>query len=106
MSDTYQAVYDAVRSRLTNCDVGETVRSAVHLDGSHAIAVIQQELCYAAASMSAPSVLYRPKLRHDGDKWCAIYGDNLKEGIAGFGNTPAEAMAAFDKAWASTEGMR
>lgn len=29
----------------------------------------------------------------DGDKWCALYGEDLQSGIAGFGNTPFLAMA-------------
>ena len=28
----------------------------------------------------------------DGDKWCALLGDNLQEGLAGFGDTPSEAL--------------
>ncbi len=55
----------------------------------------------AAQCAQAPSVLYRPRLMADGTKWCALYGDNLQEGVAGFGDTPAEAMHEFDKAWAS-----
>lgn len=47
-----------------------------------------------------PSVLYRPDLSIDGDQWCALYGSNLVNGVAGFGSTPQEAMQAFDKAWA------
>ena len=46
-----------------------------------------------------PSVLYRPRLFLDGNAYCALYGDNLQEGCAGFGATPAEAMADFDRAW-------
>lgn len=46
-----------------------------------------------------PSVLFRPRLFPDGDRWCALYGDNLQEGVAGFGSTPAGAMADFDQAW-------
>lgn len=46
-----------------------------------------------------PSVLYRPRLFVDGNQWCALYGDNLHDGVAGFGNSPAEAMHAFDEAW-------
>ena len=46
-----------------------------------------------------PSVMYRPSLSPDGDQWCALYGENLQEGVAGFGRTPAEAMADFDQAW-------
>lgn len=29
----------------------------------------------------------------DGDQWCALYGANLQDGIAGFGNTPFQAAA-------------
>ena len=29
----------------------------------------------------------------DGDQWCALYGEDLQAGIAGFGNTPFLAMA-------------
>lgn len=29
----------------------------------------------------------------DGDQWCALYGEDLQVGIAGFGNTPFLAMA-------------
>lgn len=55
----------------------------------------------AAQCAQLPSVLYRPRLMADGTKWCALYGENLQEGVAGFGDTPEEAMYAFDKAWAS-----
>lgn len=55
----------------------------------------------AAQCAQLPSVLYRPRLMADGDMWCALYGDDLVSGIAGFGKTPAEAMHEFDKAWNS-----
>lgn len=32
------------------------------------------------------------KLSLDGDQWCALYGESLVEGQAGFGNTPIEAI--------------
>lgn len=28
----------------------------------------------------------------DGNQWCALYGEDLQTGIAGFGNTPFLAM--------------
>lgn len=60
-------------------------------------------ICEAAAviqgTMTAPHVIYKPVLQPDGDKWCALFGANLMVGVAGFGDTPAEAMAEFDKAW-------
>lgn len=40
--------------------------------------------------------LLRPKVFRDGDKWCALYGENIMEGISGFGNTAAEAVAEFE----------
>ena len=51
------------------------------------------------SEMIRPSVTMRPKLLLDGDKWCALYGENLAEGVAGFGESPAKACEAFDVAW-------
>ena len=31
----------------------------------------------------------------DGDQWCALLGENLQEGLGGFGNTPAEAIRSL-----------
>lgn len=28
----------------------------------------------------------------DGNKWCALLGEDLQEGLAGFGDTPSEAL--------------
>ena len=36
--------------------------------------------------------------------WCALFGENLQDGVAGFGETPAKAMWAFDVAWNSQNG--
>lgn len=99
MNDSYQAVYDAVRSRFFGCDAGQAIRDACHLDGSWAIESIRNEFLVAASAMQDPSVLYRPAISIDGNKWCALYGDNLQNGVAGFGDSPAEAMAAFNIAW-------
>jgi len=49
--------------------------------------------------MTEPSVLYRPSLTIDGDQWCALYGENLQDGVAGFGKSPELAMLAFNQAW-------
>ncbi|HET6788177.1 MAG TPA: hypothetical protein VFH49_09460 [Aquabacterium sp.] len=53
----------------------------------------------AAIEAQRPSVLFRPSLSVDGNQWCALYGDNLQDGVAGFGDSPEAAMAGFDKAW-------
>ena len=31
----------------------------------------------------------------DGNLWCALLGDNLQDGLAGFGETPAEALRSL-----------
>lgn len=99
MGDSYQAIYDATRSRLQNCDVGQAIRDAAHLDASFAIESVRNEFIFAAGRMMAPSAIYRPAISIDGNKWCALYGENLQDGVAGFGDSPAEAMDDFDRAW-------
>lgn len=58
-----------------------------------------QEACLTEQARRAPHVLMRPALTCEGTKWCALYGDDLMDGVAGFGDTPEEAMEAFDKEW-------
>ena len=43
--------------------------------------------------------LLRPNLYKDGDQWCCLYGENLQEGIAGFGSTPHLAVKNWRKEW-------
>lgn len=102
--DSYQAIYDAVRSRINNSDIGAAVETAFRdANISHyiecAFTVVGYEFANAAAKLSTPSAIYRPNLSMDGNQWCALYGENLQDGVAGFGDTPAKAMEAFDKAW-------
>jgi hypothetical protein len=53
----------------------------------------------AAAQYERPSVLYRPSLSIDGNQWCALYGENMQDGVSGFGDSPSAAMWDFDQAW-------
>jgi hypothetical protein len=73
MSDSYQAIYDAARSRISNGDVGSAIRDVAFsaFDISHTVAILQQEFSIAAAEMQRPSAIYRPILSRDGDQWCA-----------------------------------
>lgn len=41
--------------------------------------------------------LARLTLSLDGNMWCALYGTNLQDGVAGFGDTPDDAVAAFNR---------
>lgn len=99
MSDAYQAVYDATRSRIGSCSPADIIREVCHLDASFAIECVRQEFTAAAYEMQRPSAIYRPAIAPDGNQWCALYGANLQEGVAGFGDSPADAMADFDKNW-------
>lgn len=64
---------------------------------ANASAAAQHEA--AALEAQRPSVLWRPSVSIDGNKWCALYGDNLQDGVAGFGDSPAAAMVDFDRNW-------
>jgi hypothetical protein len=46
-----------------------------------------------------PSVMFRPKVFIDEGVWCALYGENLQDGVCGYGESPDKAMRAFDNAW-------
>lgn len=100
MSDTYQAIYDAVRSKISGGDIGRAFTDIARdaLDMSWARDQVRDEFMRTATEGQRPSVLFRPTLSQDGNAWLAIYGD-LPTGVVGTGSTPAEAMAAFDAAW-------
>lgn len=101
MTDSYQAIYDAVRSRISNGNIGDVVRDVASnaLDFSHARAMLQEQIWAVGCEMARPSVIFRPKVFPDGHLWCALYGENLAEGVSGFGDTPDLACHDFDKAW-------
>jgi len=46
---------------------------------------------------TAPSVLYQQSLEisKDGDEYCVLLGNNLMEGVSGFGKTMRSAMNNF-----------
>lgn len=72
------------------------------IDVSNDSYLARMAIVEACAFVSAPSVIYRPRIFKDGDQWCCLYGENLQEGVCGFGDTPEKACAAFNAAW-STE---
>lgn len=102
MSDSYQAIYDAVRSRISGGNISDAVDPALREAfgmANHHLSVVAQEYTSAAHEQQRPSVLFRPSLTIDGNQWCALYGDDLQSGVAGFGDSPALAMYDFDKSW-------
>lgn len=101
MSDTYQAVYDATRSRISPVSSHDVLERAARdaFDMGNARALLQEAIGMAGNEMVRPSAIYRPAISIDGNQWCALYGENLQDGVAGFGDTPDAAMRAFDQAW-------
>ena len=99
--ETYQAIYDAVRSRISGGNVGEAVAAVARqaFDISHSLACLTQDFTIAAMEMQRPFILLKPRMFPDGNHWCALYGENLQDGVCAFGDTPAEAAAQFDIAW-------
>ena len=58
------------------------------------------EMAFQAEVLRAsPHVLMRPAIYPDGNQWCALYGEDLVMGVAGFGDTPEQACADFDNNW-------
>ena len=67
---------------------------------------MQEATTIVQEEWTRPSVLFRPKVYRDGNAWCALYGNNLMEGVAAFGNTPDEATRRFDAVWISEHPSR
>ena len=59
----------------------------------------QESIQQANHERMRPAVLWKPRVFRDGNQWCALLGNNLQEGICGFGDSPADATYAFDKEW-------
>jgi hypothetical protein len=66
-------------------------------DYSTDVYLARMAIIEATALIAAPHTRLRPRIFPDGDKWCALYGENLMEGVSGFGATPYEACTEFDK---------
>ena len=59
---------------------------------------IDYSVSVEVAEYNLVSIL-KPKIYKDGDQWCVLYGDNLQDGVCGFGETPYRAVLDFNKAW-------
>ena len=69
------------------------------IDISNDAYLARMAIVEAAAFVAAPHARMRPSIFPDGNMWCALYGEDLQNGVAGFGATPAEACADFDNNW-------
>lgn len=93
MSDNYQAVYDAVRRAFPHCDTSRAISEA--LDFSWMKQIIQQEFMIVLGEYQRPCIIWKAELSQCSQgKWTTNFGP-----IYGHGDSPAEAMADFDKKW-------
>lgn len=87
-TDAYRAIYDAAFAQLDISWQKEMI--------------VQSITCMADTiqnQQTRPSVLMRPRIFIDGNQWCCLYGDNIQDGVAGFGDTPEAAACDFDTSW-------
>lgn len=99
--DAYQPIFDAARIALGSPDIGGAVASAARdaFDVSWQKARLTESIGIIESGLLRPSVLMRPRVFPDGAAWCALYGENIQDGVAGFGDSPAAACGSFDAAW-------
>ena len=104
MSDSYQPIFDAVRSRIHNADVGDAVERAIRerFDVSHVIALAQEAIASVSLEHQRPCVLFRPKLYQEFSTkiWVAYYDPSPQDEIASdkkilFGTGASPALAIF-----------
>jgi hypothetical protein len=94
----YDAVFNAVRSRMDYISAQNITEAIANkFEVSYQMEVIKDEFMQSAYDMRRPSMLLKPKLTLDGDSWCALYGDDIQSGVAGFGKSPELAMRDFDE---------
>ncbi len=100
--ESYQAIFDAVRSRISNGDVGNAIQEHLRdLNLGHYTQQALHSFEWYLADCKAPHVLMKPAIYIDGNQWCALYGENIQDGVCGFGDSPAKAMEDFDRNWAA-----
>lgn len=78
-------------------------------DDSHVTQMLFQAACLKSEAASAeldwgleikrPFMLLKPRIFTDGNQWCVLLGDNVQDGVSGFGDTPAQAAKDFDYNW-------
>ena len=70
---------------------------------SHAATMVQHTAQAMLTEYERPCVIFKPTPSMDGNMYCVLFGENLQEGVAGFGKTMAEAMYDFDCNWYGRE---
>lgn len=65
----------------------------------HAAESVANRIEILVSNIDRPSVIFKPTLSRDGNKWIALFGDDLQVGVVGIGESPGEAMFHFDCEW-------
>jgi len=65
-------------------------------EGNHA-AVLLLPAVVVKNKLKKNTKLNKPRLFLDEGAWCALLGNNLQDGICGYGDSPAEAMQDYEK---------
>jgi len=85
--------------------ISDSSRVATQLinDSSWMAQHIRESVNIIRGEWTRPSVLYPVKVYVDGSAWCCLLGENIVEGVVGFGASPNEACLEFDIAWHKKE---
>ena len=95
MNDIYTATYDVVSKKIGYFNGDELIEKiSSNFQGvDQYFRNMTNEISY---EMTRPSIVYRLIPFRDGNQWCALLGENIQEGIVGFGVSPSLALIDFD----------
>lgn len=96
-----ERIKKALKNLVENCNRSSTIDGEI--SKADTIAWIEKK---DEQKPTAEDVLIKAGLKpyKDGDQWCVLLGDNIQEGICGFGNTIEDALYAFLKDLIASQG--
>jgi len=59
---------------------------------------VRSQTAQEAGEINLFSML-KPSLQRHGNQWCVLYGEDLQSGVAGFGDSPHQAVMDFNLQW-------
>src|SRR6188472_19695 len=79
-----------------NLPAEEGIRSIMLTSGENDKAASRKMERYCLEHPGSPAAVRSPKLSFRSGTWIALLGDNIEDGIAGFGSSVEAALRAFD----------
>ena len=98
MNDIYQATYDVVSRKIGYFDAGELI-DKINCNFSNIDQYFRNAADELSYELTRPCILYKVIPFKDGNEWCALLGENIQDGICGFGKSPYLALKEFDNAF-------